>query len=293
MTWRLRGVAVAVSRRRAARDRLRHAGQRRGGPRRRRVPGRCSSTRPASTSWPPRPRHQVPGATTADAPETVAPAPVPGDRHATGQDDPRADHDDPGWDHAHRRTTATATDGKCTAAGAPLNLGQIGSFSGVLGAISASARTTLAIWAKHVNALAAGLPPGHGLRGRRRRGPEPRRGGRPGPDRQQEGLRDRRHVHPALAAGDPAGASSGNKVPIVGGDGVDFAWINHPLLFPQGASLDGLVDGGLRQTVASGKNQARAALLRRGQHLHVDGEAHAGPRPRPSAPRWCTAPRSR
>ena len=152
-------------------------------------------------------------------------------------------------------TTAPASDGKCTTQGVPLNLGQIGSFSGVLGAITASARTTLAIWAKHVNAT-GGIACHPVTVFAADDGADPSRGAAAAQD-----LISNKKVSAFVAMFTPLSLPAilpvleRNKVPVVGGDGVDFAWTKHPLLFPQGASLEGLIDGGVRQTVGEGKTK--------------------------------------
>jgi branched-chain amino acid transport system substrate-binding protein len=43
------------------------------------------------------------------------------------------------------------------------------------------------------------------------------------------------------------------KMPVIGGDGIDFAWNESPYLFPVGAGLLGSVRGAIHQTVLSGK----------------------------------------
>jgi|GEM_PF-6912691 len=90
--------------------------------------GTGSAAGPAALDSPPR-----------GAPRTSRTAPV-----ATGV---------PGAEKASTAAALTKTpDPPCTASGATLKLGQIGSFSGVAGPITASARTTLATWAQVVNA---------------------------------------------------------------------------------------------------------------------------------------------
>jgi branched-chain amino acid transport system substrate-binding protein len=49
-------------------------------------------------------------------------------------------------------TAATADTGRCTSPGAPVALGQIGTFSGLAGPIAGDGLTALAVWAKDVNA---------------------------------------------------------------------------------------------------------------------------------------------
>lgn len=157
---------------------------------------------------------------------------------------------------AARTTPAAGGSGTaCAAPGVPLALGQIGSFSGVLGAITASARTTLAIWAKHVNA-SGGIACHPVTIYAADDGADPSRGAAVAQD-----LIVNKKVSALVGLFTPLSLPAilpvleRNKVPVIGGDGVAFEWNQHPLLFPQGASLDGLIDGGLRQTVAAGKKR--------------------------------------
>lgn len=148
--------------------------------------------------------------------------------------------------------SATTTSAGCTAPGAPLNLGQVGSFSGVLGAISASAKTSLAIWAKHVNAR-GGVACHPVTVYAADDGADPSRGAAAAQD-----LIVNKKVSALVGIFSPLSLPAilpvleKHKVPVVGGDGVDFAWNSHPLLFPQGASLEGLIEVGLQQNVRDG-----------------------------------------
>ena len=49
-------------------------------------------------------------------------------------------------------TAGSADAGKCTAAGAPVSLGQVGTFSGLAGPIAGDGLAAMALWAKDVNA---------------------------------------------------------------------------------------------------------------------------------------------
>jgi branched-chain amino acid transport system substrate-binding protein len=149
-------------------------------------------------------------------------------------------------------SSATAATSTCTGVGAPLNLGQIGSFSGVLGAVSASARTSLAIWAKHVNAR-GGVACHPVTVYAADDGADPSRGAAAAQD-----LIVNKKVSALVGIFSPLSLPAilpvveKHKVPVVGGDGVDFAWNSHPLLFPQGAGFDGLIEVGLQQNVRDG-----------------------------------------
>jgi branched-chain amino acid transport system substrate-binding protein len=76
-----------------------------------------------------------------------------------------------------------------------------------------------------------------------------------------------------------------NKTPMIGGDAIDPAWFSNPLLFPQGAGLDAMVEGSLRLAVSQGKTSRRACARR--------SRRRSPSAPRRSGPRWCTRHRSR
>jgi branched-chain amino acid transport system substrate-binding protein len=122
----------------------------------------------------------------------------------------------------------------------------------VLGAISASARTTLAIWAKHVNAT-GGVACHPVTIYAADDGADPSRGAAAAQD-----LVVNKKVSALVGIFSPLSLPAilpvieKHQVPIVGGDGVDFSWNKHPLLFPQGATIDGLIEVGLRQNVRDG-----------------------------------------
>ncbi|GAA0619518.1 hypothetical protein GCM10009547_22490 [Sporichthya brevicatena] len=152
-------------------------------------------------------------------------------------------------------TAAVNSSLTCTGSEAPVVLGQIGSFSGVLGAIFASARTAAAIYAQHINA-SGGLACHPVTLYAVDDGGDPSRAA----SHAQALLTTRKAV--ALVATFAPMSMSGivpvverHKVPMVGGDAIDPAWFDNPYLFPQGAGLDALVEGGLRQTVQSGKTK--------------------------------------
>ncbi|WP_019878129.1 ABC transporter substrate-binding protein [Sporichthya polymorpha] len=151
--------------------------------------------------------------------------------------------------------TAAVSSATCSGSEAPVVLGQIGSFSGVLGAIFASARTAAAIHVQHINA-SGGLACHPVTLYAVDDGGDPSRAA----SHAQALLTTRKAV--ALVATFAPMSMSGivpvverHQVPMIGGDAIDPAWFANPLLFPQGAGLDALVEGGLRQTVQSGKTK--------------------------------------
>lgn len=156
-------------------------------------------------------------------------------------------------------STATATtpskSAACTGSGTPLNIGQIGSFSGVLGPVTSSARNALAVWVKHVNAR-GGLACHPVVLYAVDDGADPSRAAA-----LVQQLVAEKKIQAIVALFAPlsmAGiipAITKAKLPVVGGDAIDFEWTKQPLLFPQGAGLEGAIDGSLRQTVGQGKTK--------------------------------------
>jgi branched-chain amino acid transport system substrate-binding protein len=151
--------------------------------------------------------------------------------------------------------SAPATSGRCTAPAAPVSFGQIGSFSGVLGAIFASARTTAAIYAQYANAsggLACHPVTVYSVDD----GGDPSRAAALAQD-----LIGTKKVSALVATFAPLSMGGilpvveRNKTPMIGGDAVDPAWFSRPLLFPQGAGLDAMIEGSLRLTVSQGKTK--------------------------------------
>jgi branched-chain amino acid transport system substrate-binding protein len=191
------------------------------------------------------------------APTTVAPgAPVPGTTPSTGTTPVTAGGTTPGTATKPGTNASTSTaPAACTAKGAPLILGQIGSFSGVLGATSASARTAGAVYAQHINAtggLACHPVTVYAVDD----GGDPSRAAALAQD-----LITSKKASALVATFAPLSMAGiipvveKNKVPMIGGDAVDPAWFDHPLLFPQGAGIDALIEGSLRLTVSQGKTK--------------------------------------
>ena len=142
--------------------------------------------------------------------------------------------------------------GSCAGAEVPLNLGQIGSFGGVAGPLTTSTRTALAIWAKHVNDRGGLACHPVNLYAVDDGGDPSRAGALVGE------LVNQHHVQAlvgvmsfGLAGIIPA--IEREKLPVIGGDLVAPQWFAHPLLFPQGAGLNAIVDGAVQQVVNSGK----------------------------------------
>jgi branched-chain amino acid transport system substrate-binding protein len=142
----------------------------------------------------------------------------------------------------------------CSPSAAPLNLGQIGSFGGVAGPLTVSTRTAVAIWARYVNdhgGLACHPVNLYAVDD----------GGDPSRAAALVGELVAQHHVQALVGVISFGlagiipAIEREKLPVVGGDLVAPQWFAHPLLFPQGAGLNAIVDGAVAQVVNDGKTE--------------------------------------
>ncbi|MGQ0847362.1 MAG: ABC transporter substrate-binding protein [Sporichthyaceae bacterium] len=147
----------------------------------------------------------------------------------------------------------------CTGREAPISLGQVGTFSGVGGAITASARTALAVWAKAVNdrggiachpvtltVIDDGMDPAK-------------------TSAAVATLVSKHRVVALVGTVAPAtlnGLLDGvekARIPVVGGDGVGREWNANRWLFPQGSSFEPVIEERLRYAVGMGK--AKIGLL--------------------------------
>ncbi|WP_344609900.1 ABC transporter substrate-binding protein [Sporichthya brevicatena] len=147
---------------------------------------------------------------------------------------------------------ASARSAACTGREAPLPIGQIGSFSGVMGPITASGRTALAVWVKHVNA-SGGLACHPVTLYVMDDGMDPSRGAAAvGTLATQHKVQALVSLWAPLSIPAMRSAIERYRLPVVGGDSVMPDWYQHPLLFPQGAGLNGAVAGALRQAVDAG-----------------------------------------
>lgn len=137
----------------------------------------------------------------------------------------------------------------------PVNLGQVGTFSGVVGAITASARTAAAVWAKDVNAR-GGLGC-HPVRlYAKDDGGDPARAAAA-----VRGLIEQQRVAAfvgsivtfSVAGFRPAVESAG--VPAVGGDTVAPEWHESPLMYSQGPGTEDQLVLGVRASVLEGRGK--------------------------------------
>jgi branched-chain amino acid transport system substrate-binding protein len=145
-----------------------------------------------------------------------------------------------------------ATAGACTTPGAPLSIGQIGSFSGVFGPLTGTARTALAIWAKRINdqgGLACHPIELHAADD----GADPSRGSALVGEMVTKYKVQALVGLVTLALPGMVGAIEKSKLPVVGGDMVSDPWFTNPQFFPQGAGLEAIVTGALRQAVEDGR----------------------------------------
>jgi branched-chain amino acid transport system substrate-binding protein len=141
----------------------------------------------------------------------------------------------------------------CGQPGAPLRLGQVGDFSGVAGPLTESGRTSLAAWVQAVNDR-GGLACHPVVLYSEDDGADPSKAAALVQD-----LVEGKHVQ-ALVGVESVLAFPGMlsgveraKIPVIGGDGVDFAWNHNPYLFPTGAGTPSIIRNLLKQLAQQGK----------------------------------------
>ncbi len=150
-------------------------------------------------------------------------------------------------------SAAAALPAKCTGPGVPLKLGQIGAFSGVSGPITINARTALAAWVQDVNSR-GGVACHPVQLFAVDDGGDPAKA-----SALVQQLVQEKKVQAIVGVFDPLGFKGivstveRLKVPVIGGDGIDFAWNESPYVFPTGAGILGSIRGAIKQTVSSGK----------------------------------------
>ncbi|MGQ0465357.1 MAG: ABC transporter substrate-binding protein [Sporichthyaceae bacterium] len=140
----------------------------------------------------------------------------------------------------------------CTKPGAPVVLGQVGNFSGVVGPVVAAARATMAVWAKDVNAR-GGLACHPVTLYQRDDGLDQSRSAAA----IQELVQEKKAVAiiGAMAIITMAGFASGVErmgVPAVGGDGITLDWDRNRYLYRAGAPAERQVGGLFAHLVADG-----------------------------------------
>ena len=152
-------------------------------------------------------------------------------------------------------TVAGPAAATCTQKLAPVALGQVGTFSGLAGAVSAAARTTEAIWAQDVNAR-GGLACHPVTVYARDDGGDPARAA---------ALVRELHAQTKVVAlidsvvvFSIAGfrtAVEDLKLPVIGGELLAPDWNESPYMFPQGAGFFDQIVGFLKQGVEMGKKK--------------------------------------
>ena len=143
----------------------------------------------------------------------------------------------------------------CATKGAPVNIGQVGTYSGVTGSISAPGRTALAVWAQDVNAR-GGLACHPVTIYNRDDGGDPSRSAA----LVQEVVTQHKVV--ALVGSTVAFSVSGfrsaveaAKVPAIGGELIAPEWHESAWMFPQGASIGDQIVGMIKHGVEAGKTK--------------------------------------
>jgi branched-chain amino acid transport system substrate-binding protein len=140
----------------------------------------------------------------------------------------------------------------CTATGPPIRLGQVGSFSGVLGPVNAGGRTGLSVWVSAVNAH-GGIDCHPVQLFVVDDGADPARTAAAVQD-----LVETKKVlalvatFTTLTEAALKDAAEKYKVPVVGGDVIGFEWNSSPYMFPEGAGFRDLAFGLLKQAADAG-----------------------------------------
>jgi branched-chain amino acid transport system substrate-binding protein len=156
--------------------------------------------------------------------------------------------------------TRPAAPAACTGSDAPIAIGQVGAFSGLIGAAVGGARTGLALWAQSVNttggiqchpvkiyAMDDGSSPSQAAA-------------------DAEDLIQNKKVIAVVGVAQPIvldatrSVTSKAGIPIVGGDLFGLAWNTDPLLFPQGTSAISSFAVGL-QAAAESVKATKAGVL--------------------------------
>jgi branched-chain amino acid transport system substrate-binding protein len=138
------------------------------------------------------------------------------------------------------------------AAESTINIGNVGSYSGLIGAIFTGAQQSLQVWADYTNAHG-------GLNGHPVHIYSEDDGGDPSTnqtDTQQEVTQD--HVIAFIGDLEPLTASANvsyleqQSIPEIGGDAASAQWWQSPMLFPQASYIQGESDHSVREAVAAG-----------------------------------------
>lgn len=145
-----------------------------------------------------------------------------------------------------------AASSACASQGSPLVIGQVGSFSGLVGQVVSSGRTGLAVWAKDVNARG-----GIACHPVQIYAEDDASDTAKSSQAVQDLVQNKHAVAlvgnfvPISVAGFRSGVESA-KVPAIGGDLLGPDWNQSPYMFPQGAGIGGQIYGAYRQAVRNG-----------------------------------------
>ncbi|MGQ0629633.1 MAG: ABC transporter substrate-binding protein [Sporichthyaceae bacterium] len=155
-------------------------------------------------------------------------------------------------------TTTRAPEAGCTTPGAPVAIGQVGVFSGVVGPIAGDALQTLAVWAKDINSR-GGLPCHPVTIFVRDDGGDPARAAVAARELIAKGVVA--FVGNILALSMKGFLPEMEKacIPTLGADVADLVWATHPCLYPQGGGIDEAIAGLIRS--ASDNGSKRLGLL--------------------------------
>lgn len=147
-------------------------------------------------------------------------------------------------------TAATVDTARCTAAGAPVALGQVGTFSGLAGPIAGDGLAAMAVWAKEVNAR-GGLACHPVTLLVRDDGGDPARAAAAVKDLVARGVVAFVGNITALSQAGFLPEIKRNCTPAIG---IDFGpeWGTEPCLFPQGGGWNESIGGLVRQAVERG-----------------------------------------
>jgi branched-chain amino acid transport system substrate-binding protein len=156
---------------------------------------------------------------------------------------------------AHGSTPVTKTTTAAPASVSTINLGNVGTYSGLVGAIFSGAQQSLEVWQAYINAHG-------GLNGHPVHVYSEDDGGDPATNQtevQQEVTQD--HVIAFVGNLEPLTASAAlpylqqQNIPVIGGDASSLTWWQSPIMFPQASFLNREGDATIDAGVAAGKTK--------------------------------------
>jgi branched-chain amino acid transport system substrate-binding protein len=141
------------------------------------------------------------------------------------------------------------------ASGSPINIGNVGTYSGLIGAIFSGGQQTLQVWAAYVNAHG-------GLNGHPVHMFSQDDGADPSTNQsviEQEVTQD--HVIAfvgnlvPLTVSASVGYLQQQNIPVIGGDSASAEWWQSPVLFPQSSYIGGEPNQSIKEAVATGNTK--------------------------------------